>query len=368
MELTTQFQRVLSGYRLPTVGVEILHAEGMARKTSMYTILLPGACFLMAQSQLALRAHPPAHDAPCTCCPTRCIPSAARRCSTSCCSACTACDAACPYPRADDPSWGSPRALHRQMHSGFEATAVTDMNTIKDLLGEISSWLAAEGAPALEGQKVHRLELALVTDDGRLIVWPEDCTLGDMTLTLTLPQMSNYSCTIATGQRNQSSIYSVVVMQYPGLQDRPGGRDCGGGLSGTLAIGPWAALRQSEVSHHDRGRAREARTAGTLLCYMYPKSGVGSMSGAHDAAQRALNPRGGALRKLLRSARPGGGRARARRSWICFSHEGTTTRGGAGCGCGFPGEGAPHVVMHVVPGAPPAHMRAQPHRHCRLTL
>jgi hypothetical protein len=27
---------------------------------------------------------------------------------------------------------------------------------------------------------VHRLELALVTDDGRLIVWPEDCTLGDM--------------------------------------------------------------------------------------------------------------------------------------------------------------------------------------------
>jgi hypothetical protein len=135
MELTARFQRVPPGYRLPTVGVEILHAEGMARKSSMYNILLPGARFLTAQSQLALRAHAPAHDAPCTCCPTRCIPSAARRCSTSCCSACTACDASCPYPRAGDPSWGSSHALHNQMHSGFEATAVTDENTIRDLLG-----------------------------------------------------------------------------------------------------------------------------------------------------------------------------------------------------------------------------------------
>jgi hypothetical protein len=31
MELSTRFQRVPPGYRLPTVGVEILHAEGMAK-------------------------------------------------------------------------------------------------------------------------------------------------------------------------------------------------------------------------------------------------------------------------------------------------------------------------------------------------
>jgi hypothetical protein len=104
MELSTRFQRVPSGYRLPTVGVEILHAEGMARKTSTYNILLPGARFLTSQSRLALRAHAPASDAPCMCCTMRCIASAARRCSTLCCSACTACNAACPYPRADDPS------------------------------------------------------------------------------------------------------------------------------------------------------------------------------------------------------------------------------------------------------------------------
>jgi hypothetical protein len=39
------------------------------------------------------------------------------------------------------------------MHSGFEATAVTDENTIRELLCKIASWLwlGAEGAPGLEG-------------------------------------------------------------------------------------------------------------------------------------------------------------------------------------------------------------------------
>jgi hypothetical protein len=108
------------------------------------------------------------------------------------------------------------------MHSGFEATAVMDENTIRELLCKIASWLAADGAPGLEGQKVHRLELALATDNGQLIVWPEDCTLGDMDMRANHHKV--FINTLATSaqdlrQTRRQASHAAYVAQAPNGTD-----------------------------------------------------------------------------------------------------------------------------------------------------